>query len=147
MRVSGQLRVEDELLRQAPRAPLPELDEAEDLVSLVVLANLGVRVAENTLAFILGEERENSLLTPASLGDVVLLDQGIFAVKRDGVEVEIEGCAALETDLGRGVEPEPHPLRVAAWINPRAVLRQQGSLRRDVESREEREALVEDIAH
>src|SRR5262245_6011732 len=122
MGIGGQLGIEDEFFGQPSGTLLPELNEAEDLVSLLILTNLGIRVAEDALPLILREKRQNAFLTAAALGNVVFLDQGIFAVKGDGVEVEVEGCTAFKPNLRCGLEPQPHPLRVAARIDPRAVL-------------------------
>jgi hypothetical protein len=69
---------------------LPELDEAEDLIVLLVLAQLPVGIAEDAGFGVLGQERQHSLLPAAPLGDIVLLDQGVVAVKGDRVEVEVE---------------------------------------------------------
>ena len=88
--VGRQLGVEDQFLGEMAGALLPELDEAEDLVILLVLAQFPVGVAEDARLRVLGQECQHPLLASASLGDVVLLDQGILAMERDGVEVEVE---------------------------------------------------------
>ena len=84
---------------------LPELHEAEDLVVLLVLAQSGVGVAEHVGLGVLGQEGQDPLLPAAALGDVVLLDQGVFAVEGDGVEVQVERAAASQAQAADGVEP------------------------------------------
>jgi len=45
-RVGGELGIEDEVRGRLAMLALPEIDEAEDLVGLLALANIGVRVAK-----------------------------------------------------------------------------------------------------
>ena len=82
IRISCQLGIEDQFLGKATGPLLPELDEAKDLIVLLVLAQLAVGVAEDAGVGVLGQERQHTLLPSASLGDVVLLDQGVVAVER-----------------------------------------------------------------
>ena len=46
---------------------LPEFNEAEDLLGLLALADVGVRIAENLALGILGKKRKNAGLPPATL--------------------------------------------------------------------------------
>jgi hypothetical protein len=94
--VGGELAVEDQLLRQRPGARLPELDEAQDFIVLLILAQIRIGIAEHLLLRILGEEDEDAFLAAAALGDVVFLEQRVFAVKGDGMEVQMERLAALD---------------------------------------------------
>ena len=135
--VGGQLGVEDQFLGQLAGALLPELDESQDLVVLLVLAELGVGVAEDAAVGVLGEEGQDALLTATALGDVVFLDQGVLAVKGNGVEVEIEGDAPLEPQLADGIEPALHELRDSSGIDAAAVLGQEGALGDHVEPGEQ----------
>ena len=98
--VGRQLGVEDQFLGQPAGPLLPELDEAEDLVVLLVLAQLAVGIAEDAGVGVLGQERQHPLLPPAPLGDIVLLDQGIVAVEGDGVEVEVERRPPFQAQAG-----------------------------------------------
>ena len=56
MGVGGELGIEDQFLGQDAGALLPEVHEAENLVGLVGLAQLGVGIAEDAAVGILGEE-------------------------------------------------------------------------------------------
>ena len=87
--IGGELRIEDQLFGQAPGALLPEIDKAQDLVILLLFADIGVGTAEHAPLAILRQESEHALLTAAALGDVVLLDQGVFTVKGDSVEIQV----------------------------------------------------------
>ena len=61
------------LLGQHPVARLPELDEAQDFIVLLIFAQIRIGIAEHLLLSILGEEGEDALLAAAALGDVVFL--------------------------------------------------------------------------
>ena len=52
-------------------AALPEVDEAEDLVGLLALSDVGVGVAEDLAIGVLGEEGEDAGLSSAALGEIV----------------------------------------------------------------------------
>ena len=66
--VGGELGVEDEVLRQLAVLALPEGDEAEDLLGLLALADIGIGVAEHLGVGILGKEGEDAGLAATSLG-------------------------------------------------------------------------------
>ena len=69
---------------------LPEVDEAEDLLGLLALADVGVGVAEHLAVGILGQEGEDAGLAATSLGQIVGFDERMLAEVGHGVEVEIE---------------------------------------------------------
>src|SRR6266403_3565619 len=96
--VGGELAVEDQLLRQRAGARLPELDEAQDFIVLLILAQIRIGIAEHLLLRILGEEGKDALLPAAALGDVVFFKERILPVKRDGMEVQVKGLPALDAD-------------------------------------------------
>ena len=98
--IGRQLGVEDEFLGQMAGPLLPELDEAEDLIVLLVLAQLPVGIAEDAGIGVLGQERQHSLLPAAPLRDIVLLDQGVVAVEGDRVEVEVERRPPFQAQTG-----------------------------------------------
>ena len=77
----------------------------------------------------------------------MLLNERVFPVKRDGMEVEVERDATPQAELGHGVEPIAHENRIAARIDAAAVLCQEGALGDGIEAGEKREALVKDGAH
>ena len=72
----------------------------------------------------------------------MLLDQGIFAMERDRVEIQVEGTTARQTEPAHGFEPAAHQLRVANRVDPATVLGQERSLGDDVQAREEGQSLV-----
>ena len=86
-----ELRIEDQVPRQGAVRAFPEVDEAEDLIGLLALAQVGVRVAERVAVGVLREEDEDARLAPAAHGDVVLLDDRMLSVVGHRVEVEVEG--------------------------------------------------------
>lgn len=97
--VGGELGVKDEFLGCTARVLLPILDEAQDLIVLILLADRGIGVVEHALLGILGREREHPLVATAALGDVVLLQQRTLAVKGNGVEVHVERHAVCSRRL------------------------------------------------
>jgi hypothetical protein len=126
-------------------------DDGVRRISSRSLAERRLKVIEDAGVGVLGEEGGHPPLPPAPLGDVVLLDQGVVAVIRDGVEIQVEGqvegAAAFEPESAHGVEPAAHQLRVASRIDAAAVLGQEGSLGDDVQPGEEGQPLVEHGAH
>jgi hypothetical protein len=66
--IGGELGVEDEVLRRVAVLTLPEVDEAEDLLALLALTDIGVGVAEYLGIGILRQEGEDTGLTAASRG-------------------------------------------------------------------------------
>ena len=91
--MGGQFRVEDQLLGQVASALLPELDEAEYLVVLLVL-DANRHWHSRTRGFgILGQESQDPLLLAAPLGNIVFFDQRVLPVKGDRMEVQVEGIS------------------------------------------------------
>jgi hypothetical protein len=117
------------------------------LVILVVLAQFPVGIAEDASRGILRQEGQDALLSSAPLGDIVLLHQGVLAMERDRVEIEVEGPPAGQTEPAHGVEPTSHQFRIAGRSDPATVLGQVGSFGDDVQAREEGQPLVQDQAH
>jgi len=74
----------------------PEGDELEDGVGVLVLAEIGLGIAEDAGVGVVGQESQHAFLLAAAFGDVVFFDEGVGAVKGDGVEVDIEGAAARQ---------------------------------------------------
>ena len=89
-RIGGELGVEDEVLRRLAVLALPEIDEAEDLVGLLALANIGVGVAEHLGIGILGQKDQDAGLATTSLGQIVGFDEWMLAEVGHGVKIEIE---------------------------------------------------------
>jgi hypothetical protein len=135
------------LLGQHPVARLPELDEAQDFIVLLILAQIRIGIAEHLLPGILGKEGEDALLPAAALGDVVFLEQRILAVKRDGMEVQVKGLTALDTHGAQGIEPVLHEYGIAARFDATAVFGEEGSLWDGIEACKQRQALIEDARH
>jgi hypothetical protein len=109
--IGGELGIEDELLRCLAVLALPEGDEAENLVRLLALANIGVRVAEHLGLGVLGEEGEDAGLAPTSLGQIMGFDERMLAEIGHGVEIEIERGAGEEIFSGELSVPEGEQTR------------------------------------
>ena len=145
--IGRQLGIEDQFFGIPPCPFLPELDEAEDLIVLLALAQFAVGVTEDAGLGVLDQEGQDALLSPTPLGYVVLLDQGIIAMEGDRVKVQVEGMTAWQTELAHGIEPVAHQLRVADRVDPATVFGQERSLGDDVQAGEEGQSLVQDHAH
>ena len=145
--IGRQLGIEDQFFGIPSSPLLPELDEAEDLIVLLVLSQFAVGVTEYAGLGILCQESQDALLSPTSLGYVMLLDQGIVAVKGDRVKIQVEGMTAWQTEMAHGVEPMTHQLRVTDRVDPATVFGQERSLWDDVQTGEEGQSLVQDHAH
>src|SRR3989442_13881463 len=72
---------------------LPEGDETEDLFRLLSLADIGVGVAEGPPLGVLCQEGQNTGLAARARGNVVTIEDRVFAVVGNGVESEFEGVA------------------------------------------------------
>jgi hypothetical protein len=147
VRVGRQPRVKDQFLRQSARAFLPETNEGENLVILLVLAEIAVGVAEETLLAVLGQKREDSLLPTASFGDVMLLDESVFAMKWDGVKVQIERPAMLQPQAREGIEPTFHQFGIAGWLDTTTMLGEERTLGHDIQAGEQGQSFIEHCAH
>ncbi len=78
---------------QPAMSALPEVDESKDLLGFFALAQIGVGLAEGVGAGLLGQEDQDTGLAATAHGHGVSLQQGVLAVIRNGVEVQIEGLA------------------------------------------------------
>ena len=67
------------MLRRLTVLALPEVDEAENLIGLLALANIGVGVAEYLGVSILCQERQDAGLAATSLGQIVGFDERMLA--------------------------------------------------------------------
>ena len=114
---------------------------------MFVLAQFAVGITEDAGLGVLHQEGQDALLSPAPLGHVVLLDQGVIAMEGDRVKVQVEGMTAWQTELAHGVEPAAHQLGVADRVDPATVLGQERSLGDDVQAGEKGQPLVQDHAH
>ncbi len=121
--VGRQLGIEDQFFGIPPGPLLPEPDETEDLIVLLVFAQFAVGVTEDAGLGVLHQEGQDALLSPAPLGYVVLLDQGIITMEGDRVKVQVEGMTAWQTELAHGIEPVTHQFRVADRVDPPTVFR------------------------
>ena len=112
------------------------------------LADGCVGVAEHAGLGVAGEEGEDAVLAPgAFVGDIVLLDQRLVAVIRDGVEVEIDGGAGGEALVADGAVPFVHQGGDPAGVDAGGVFGEGGTLGEGVEAREQCETGVEDFGH
>ena len=64
--VGSEPGIEDDFLRQSTGSLLPESDEVQDLIRLVLLAEVGPGVAEDALLGVVGQEGEYALLAAAA---------------------------------------------------------------------------------
>src|SRR3990167_3230437 len=103
--VGGELGIEDQVARALPVFLFPELDEPQDLVSLLSFSQIGIRVAENLAFRVLREEGEHGLAPLASAGHVVLLDEGVLTEIGDRVKVEVERAGVDKLLRAKCVDP------------------------------------------
>ena len=134
--------VEDQVAGPVAVGALPEVDEAEDLLGLFALAQIGVGVAEGLALGILGQEGEDAGLAAAAHRDVVALDHGVLAVVRDGVEVEVERAAGEERRPSARAGARPPRAWWSCVIDPRGILGEVALLGDGIEPGEQRQALV-----
>ena len=52
----------------------------------------------------------------------MLLNERVFPVKRDGMEVEVKRDAASQAEFGHGIEPIAHESGIATRIDTATVL-------------------------
>ncbi len=83
---------------------LPEGDEAQYLVGLLSLAEIGIGVAEDLAGAVLGEKGQHRLAPLAAARDVVLFHDRVLPEVGDRVEVEVERRGV---DQALGAEPPP----------------------------------------
>ena len=145
--VGRQLGIENQFFRVPPGTLLPEPNEAEDLIILLILTQFAVGVAKDARLGVLRQERQNALLSPTPLGHVMLLNQSILAMEGDGVKIQVEGTTTRQTEPSHGVEPPAHQLGIAGRVDPATVLGQERPLGDDVQASKERQPLVQDYAH
>ena len=145
--VGGEAGVEHQFARQLAGAFAAGLGEAQDGLVLVLLAHGGVGKAEDVLLGVADQEGKHAALAAAALGDEVLLQEGFVAVVGDGVEVEIERAAALDSEVAGGGEPVGSPAGYQAGVDAAGVLGKRGALGDGVEAGEQGEALVKGVGH
>ena len=87
-------------------------------------------------------EGQHALLLAAALRDVVLLDQGVLAMKGNGVEIQIQRTPSAQPRFLHALKPGTHDLRIAPRFDPTAVLGKKGPLRDHVESGKQCQALI-----
>jgi hypothetical protein len=103
--VGRELRIEDQVGRGLPRLPCPEAHEAQDLLGLLALAQVGIAVAEDARVGILSQEGQHTLLPAAAPGDVVLLDELVGPKEGDRMKVQVEGLPRQELLRPRAPDP------------------------------------------
>ena len=127
----------------------PGVDEAQDLVALGFLGELGVGPGEQARVGVAREEGEDAFLAAAALRDIVLLDQRVVAVIGNGMEVEIEGPSAAELDaeVVDGLVPAVHQPGKAAGVDAAGVFGQRCAFGHGIEAGEQREPRIEGLGH
>ena len=117
------------------------LGAAENGVVPVLLSDVGVGIAEHAGLGVAGEKGKEAILALGLLGDVVLFDQSLVAVIRDGVEVGIEGGAGGDTLATDGAVPRVHHRGKFAGADAGAAFGH------GVDAGEQGEAGIEDLGH
>jgi hypothetical protein len=147
MAIGRQPGVKDQFFGKLPRSFPPELDESQNLLILIVLAQLSIGIAENPLLGILGQKGQNPFLPTTPLRHIMLLHQGLFAVERNGMEIEIKRTSPRKPEPSYGVKPQPHQPRIRSRVNPTAIFGEKGPFGNDIESRKQSQPFIQNIAH
>jgi hypothetical protein len=77
----------------------------------------------------------------------MFLNQCIFAVEGNGVEIKIEGISPLKAQFVGGIKPELQKLRIAGGVYPATVFGKKGAFGDSVEPGKKGKTFVEYIAH
>src|SRR2546430_13560029 len=101
-------------------------------------------IAEHASLGVLSQEGENPLLFAAALGHIVFFYQGIVSVIRNGVEIQIKGDAAIDSQLVDGCKPALHEGGIAGGSNPAAIFGEERAFRNHIKTGEQGQAFVED---
>src|SRR5215467_2161608 len=125
----------------------PKLDEAEDLIGLFALADVGVGVAEDIAVGVLGEKDQDAGLAAAALGKIVGLNEGMLTKVRYRVEIEIEGLALKNAFAAELSVPGAKQLCDLLRRDARGVLGQETLLRDSIEPAEEAKPFIGDQCH
>ena len=96
--VGGQLRIEHQLGRVLSSLLVPELDEPQNLVSLIDLRYTGMGVAKDTMTGITGQERQDAFLAATTSGDVVFFQRFFLGIGGNGVEIQVERGTPWQAD-------------------------------------------------
>ena len=97
----------------------PEVDESEDLVGFFPFRDVGIRVTESSSIGILSQEHQNAGLAPAASRHVMVLNDRVFAVEGDGVEIQVERLARKELAAIQLLVPTgEQPRRLCVVVNP-----------------------------
>ena len=145
--VGCELGIEHQVARALAVFFLPELDEPQDLVSLLALSQIGIGVAEDLAFGVLREEGEYGFAPLAAARHVVLLYEGVLTEIGDRVKVEVERAGVDQLVLAKRFDPGAQEAADRLAPQPGGVLPHEGRLRDRVEPRGERDALVKDQIH
>src|SRR5215470_804849 len=143
----GELGIKHEMLRRLAVLAGPEFDEAEDLLGLLTLADVGVGVAEHLAVGILRQEGENAGLATAPFRQVMRLNEGMLAAIGHGVEVEIDGLTLEDRLAGELGVPTGEQPRDLLRGDARGVFREEAPFRHGVETTKEPKSLVGNQGH
>jgi hypothetical protein len=72
----------------------------------------------------------------------MLLNESVFAMEWDGVKVQVERPAMLESQAREGIEPAFHQLRVASRLDATTVLGEERTLGNHIQTGEQRQPFV-----
>ena len=125
---------------------LPELAEADDLVRLLGLGEVGVGVAERGGLAVLGEEGEHRAGALRAARNVVFFEDLILAVAHDRVKVEVEALARDQPELTLAGHERFEQRQVVLARGAVRVAGQMGALGQHVQPAEQAQrAVVHDV--
>lgn len=145
MFVARESRVEDERRRDGLGDLLPEGNKAKHLVVGFAAADVRVGVEDELGVAVLGEQGEGALDALAARANPVLVEDGLVAPVRHGMEVQVDGARRVESEvLARFGYAALQA--VDGWSVERVgVRRHRGAFGQDVEPGKDAESTVEAV--
>src|SRR5207249_12159429 len=98
-------------------------------------------IAEHASLGVLSQEGENPHLLAAALGHIVVFYQGIVSVIRNGVEIQIKGDAAIDSQLVDGGKPADHEGGRAGGSTAQAIVMEEKAMRNYISPGEQRKGV------
>src|SRR3990172_10223205 len=147
MSIGGQFGIKDQFLRKMTRPLLPEGHKTENLIVLFLFAQLPVGIAEDLLPCIVGQKSQNALLTAAPFGDIMLLHQGVFPVKRNGMKIQMKRSPPLQPQPSYGIKPPSHEMGIRSRINPATILGEEGPFGNGIEPGKKGKPFIHHMTH
>ena len=145
--VGGQLRVEDQFGRGLAGALAPKVHEAQNFTDSIGLGDARVGIAKHPLGRVSSQKDQDSLLTSAARGKVVLFQGFLLGIGGDGVKVQIDGRAAGQAGPLDLLKPGLHQSQVDSSVDPGTVSGQIGAFGSDIETCKQSDPFVKDQVH